>query len=129
MKLSILTATYNRADYLTKLYKSIVDNLCDNVEIEWLIMDDGSDDNTVEIISSFDEKENLQIKFYKQQNQGKMAALNNLMCYVTGELVMDCDSDDCFVKGAFTEIYNRKDILLNDPKLYALIFLKNESMR
>lgn len=129
MKLSILTATYNRANYLTKLYKSIVDNLCDNVEIEWLIMDDGSDDNTEEVVKRFLNTENLEIKFYKQENQGKMQALNNLINYVTGELLMDCDSDDYFVENAFKEIYNKKDVLLNDPKLYGLIFLKNEHKR
>lgn len=46
MKLSILTATYNRANLLKRLYESILLNLIDELEIEWLIMDDGSDDNT-----------------------------------------------------------------------------------
>ena len=40
MKISILTATYNRAKYLKKLYKSIINNLDANFYIEWLIMDD-----------------------------------------------------------------------------------------
>lgn len=46
MKLSILTATYNRANLLKRVYKSIVDNLYDKLDVEWLIMDDGSNDNT-----------------------------------------------------------------------------------
>ena len=40
MKISILTATYNRAKYLNKLYESIIKNLDANIYIEWLIMDD-----------------------------------------------------------------------------------------
>ena len=51
MKLSILTATYNRADYLEKLYKSILDNIeTSNLKTEWIIINDGSTDNTEEVI-------------------------------------------------------------------------------
>ena len=46
MKISILTATYNRAKHLSKLYESIVDNITSSLQIEWLIMDDGSTDET-----------------------------------------------------------------------------------
>lgn len=129
MKLSILTATYNRADYLIKLYESIVNNLYNYLDIEWLIMDDGSTDNTNEVVNQFSERANLKIKYFKQDNQGKMQSLNNLMKYVTGELVMDCDSDDYFVENAFKEIYNKKDILLNDDNLYGLIFQRKQNAR
>ncbi len=125
MKLSILTATYNRGDLLVRLYQSILNNLYDKLSIEWLIMDDGSTDNTEDIVKRFKEKEGFHIKFFKQRNQGKMQAINNLMQYVTGELVMDCDSDDYFVNNSFKEIYSKKDILFEND-LYALIFLKYE---
>lgn len=127
IKLSILTATYNRANFLEILYKSIVDNLYDRMDIEWLIMDDGSEDNTQEIIKNFIEKNHLEIKTFKQSNSGKMQAINNLMEHVTGELVMVCDSDDHFENDAFKQIYNKRDILLQDDSLYGLVFLKNES--
>ena len=101
MKFSILTATYNRAKYLPRLYKSMVDNMDDSYEIEWLIMDDGSTDNTEEVCKNFVNKKNLVVKYYKQENQGKMQAINNLGQYVSGELWIECDSDDYFVKNAF----------------------------
>ena len=51
MKLSILTATYNREKYLHKLYKSILSNLeTSNIKAEWIIIDDGSTDNTKNIV-------------------------------------------------------------------------------
>ena len=125
MKLSILTATYNRGDYLNRLYESIKNNIIEELLIEWLIMDDGSVDNTENIVSQFNPVKNLEIKYYKQENQGKMQAINNLMQYVTGELVMDCDSDDYFINNSFNKIYEKKDILLNDTSLYALVFLRN----
>jgi len=129
MKLSILTATYNRADLLGRLYESIKDNIYKQLDIEWLIMDDGSTDNTEETVKKFEKNsiEHLEIKYYKQENKGKMQAINNLMEHISGELVMDCDSDDYFVNDAFKQIYNHKDILLNDDSLYGLLFLKNEN--
>ena len=127
MKLSILTATFNRADLITRLYNSIVENLYDKLDVEWLIMDDGSSDDTENVVKSFKNINNLDIHYFKQENQGKMQAINNLMEHVTGELVMDCDSDDYFVNDAFSKIYEKSEILLNDDSIYALIFLKNEN--
>ena len=127
MKLSILTATYNRADLITRLYNSIVENLYDKLAVEWLIMDDGSSDDTESVVKNFKNRNNLDIHYFKQENKGKMQAINNLMEHVTGELVMDCDSDDYFVNDAFSKIYEKREILLNDDSLYALIFLKNEN--
>ena len=94
MKLSILTATYNRATFLSKLYNSIIENLDSGLEIEWSIMDDGSNDNTREIVEKFIEEQKIEIKYNFQENQGKMAGINNLMSLATGDLIVDCDSDD-----------------------------------
>lgn len=127
MKFSILTATYNRAKYLPKLYKSIVDNIDEDYEMEWLIMDDGSTDNTEEVCKSFVDEKNLVVKYYKQENQGKMQAINNLAKYVSGELWIECDSDDYFVKNALKIIDKKSTMLQENKNLYALVFLKNEN--
>ena len=52
MKISILTPTYNRANLLDKLYASILvnSNSCNNIQIEWLVMDDGSIDNNIRVV-------------------------------------------------------------------------------
>ncbi len=124
MKISILTATYNRADDLERLYTSLVVNSNSNVEYEWLIMDDGSTDKTKLIIDNFKKQNIVKIEYHYQENQGKMSAINNLMQYVTGDLVMACDSDDYFATGAFDIIKKYEDLLLNDDTVYALAFLK-----
>ena len=56
VKISVLTPTYNRANFLKKLYQSLIENSKYDVEIEWLIMDDGSRDNTKEIVIEFKEE-------------------------------------------------------------------------
>lgn len=124
MKFSILTATYNRAKYLPRLYKSMVDNMDDSYEIEWLIMDDGSTDNTEEVCKNFVNKKNLVVKYYKQENQGKMQAINNLGQYVSGELWIECDSDDYFVKNAFQIIKQHYEKNKEQQDIYAFAFLK-----
>ena len=55
MKISVLTATYNREKLLNRLYNSLVENSKYDVEIEWIIMDDGSTDNTKNIIQWINE--------------------------------------------------------------------------
>ena len=87
MKISVLTATYNRAEDLEKLYTSLVINSNSNIEFEWLVMDDGSTDRTKVVIENFIKQNIVNIKYFYQENQGKMAAINNLMKEVTGDIV------------------------------------------
>ena len=61
MKISVLTPTYNRADLLENLYKSLIENSSYGVEIEWLIMNDGSTDNTKEKVDEFLKQEKIDI--------------------------------------------------------------------
>ena len=69
---SILTPTFNRAKYLPKLYECLCKQ--DNVDFEWIIVDDGSTDNTKEIVSGFEKI--FPIKYHYQQNTGKPSAMN-----------------------------------------------------
>lgn len=123
MKLSILTATYNRASFLERLYNSIVQNLNSGLEVEWLIMDDGSADETTKIVQRFIDEKKVEIKYKKQENQGKMTAINNLMQYVTGDLIVDCDSDDYFTSNAFKIIKEEVEKTERNT-LYGICFLK-----
>lgn len=122
MKISILTPAYNRGEKLNKLYTSLLVNNNSNVDIEWLVMDDGSTDKTKYIVTNFIKQNIINIKYYYQENQGKMAALNNLVRYATGDVIIECDSDDYFTVGAFDTIAKYEDKLKDG--IYALVFLK-----
>lgn len=121
MKISILTPTYNRGELLKKLYNSLLENADYGMQIEWLIMDDGSTDETQEIVENFS-KEKIDIKYFKQENKGKMEAINNLIKHATGELIVDCDSDDYFTKDAFKIVKDEYE--KNTEEIYGLCFLK-----
>ncbi len=126
MKLSILTATYNRSNYLPKLYESIKENLKYNVTPEWIIVDDGSTDDTKNIVQSFIDENKVIIKYLYQKNSGKMSAINEAVKMATGDLIVDCDSDDCFTNNSFEIIEKNVKKLLQNKELYGLVFLKSE---
>ena len=124
MKISVLTPTYNRATLLKKLYNSLIENSKYNVDIEWLIMDDGSKDNTKKIVEDFIKEKKIEIKYYYQENQGKMVALNKLVGQASGELIIDCDSDDYFTEDAFDIISKAFLENKNTENVYGICFLK-----
>jgi glycosyltransferase involved in cell wall biosynthesis len=89
MKVSIIMPTYNDAMHIASSIQSVVDQTF--VDWELLIMDDGSKDNTEEIVLAFNDK---RISYFKQENQGQLVALNNLCPYITGDVVLMLHSDD-----------------------------------
>ena len=127
MKLSILTATYNRGKYLQKLYDSIKANLKYNLNCEWIIVDDGSNDDTKKYIKQFIDENIISIIYYYQKNNGKMSAINEAVKLASGSLMVDCDSDDYFVPDAFQKIEKNANRLLENENLYGMVFLKKEN--
>ena len=127
MKLSVLTPTYNRADTLEKLYTSLVLNSYSNLDFEWIIMDDGSTDKTSMLVNGFINQKIIDIKYFKQENKGKMSAMNELVKYATGDVMITCDSDDYFTPDAFDEIRRNMHLLEENDDTYALAFLIQDS--
>jgi glycosyltransferase involved in cell wall biosynthesis len=124
MKVSVLTTTYNRCEELEKLYTSLVVNAQSGVDFEWLIMDDGSTDKTKVNVQNYIKQNIFHIEYYYQKNQGKMAAINNLMEHVNGDICFTCDSDDQLTVNCMDIIKKHSKKLLNDETVYALLFLK-----
>ena len=129
MKLSILTATYNRGNFLKRIYKSILDNLNCSLDIEWIIIDDGSIDNTKNIIKQIKEENKFEIKYIWQENSGKMKSINKGVKNATGELIVDCDSDDYFLEDSFKTILENLEYLFSKDDIYAICFLKKDLNR
>lgn len=90
--LTIFTPTYNRAHTLVRTYQSLCQQTCKN--FEWLIIDDGSTDNTKEIVEQWIAEADFTIRYIHQENQGMHGAHNTAYKNIRTELNTCIDSDD-----------------------------------
>lgn len=100
--ITIFTPTYNRAYSLPKLYKSLCDQSAQN--FVWLVVDDGSSDNTRELIDKWSQEGKVPIQYFYQENQGKPAAHNLGVEKTDTELFVCVDSDDWLLPEATQKI-------------------------
>lgn len=103
MFLTVVTPTYNRAHTLERVYKSICKQTFK--DFEWIIIDDGSTDNTKEIVEGFINEAKFKIRYYYKENGGRHSALNYSYQFIESEYVINIDSDDEFSDNAFELIY------------------------
>lgn len=124
-KLTIFTPTYNRAYILGKLYESLINQTCK--EFIWLIVDDGSKDNTKELVTGWIKENKIEIKYIFQTNGGKMRAHNTGVKNCETELFLCVDSDDYIVENAVDIILKVSDKLLDRDDLSAIVGYKGLS--
>ena len=91
MLITVFTATYNRANTITRLFESLKNQSFKN--FEWLIVDDGSTDYTEAIVESFDPLGDFPIRYIKKENGGKHTAYNIGLNEARGSLFFNVDSD------------------------------------
>ena len=96
--ISVFTPTYNRADLLHRLYDTLILQTYKN--FEWVIVDDGSKDNTKDVVSSFVKEGKLNIHYVQQENGGKHRAINTGVKLAKGEIFFILDSDDILPNNA-----------------------------
>jgi len=102
--ISILTPTYNRAHTLPRLYKSLKQQTMK--DFEWIIVDDGSTDNTKYIVEKWIKEINLfNIIYIKQKNGGKHRALNKGIPHAKYDYIYIVDSDDYLTDDAVEKIH------------------------
>lgn len=102
-KITIHTATYNRAYILGKAYNSLRNQTIK--DFEWIISDDGSTDNTEELVKKWMKADNgFEIHYYKLSHVGIPRALNNGVQHSNAEWFMMLDSDDYFVPETIEKI-------------------------
>lgn len=89
---TVFTPTYNRAHTLHRVYDSL--SVQTFRDFEWLIIDDGSNDNTAELIKKWQAEAFFTIRYIYQENKGKHVASNIGIREARGELFLFFDSDD-----------------------------------
>ena len=100
---TVFTPTYNRAYILGDLYHSLQRQTC--MDFEWLIVDDGSADDTKALIASWQGEENpFPIRYVYQENGGKCRAINRGLKEADGRLFFTVDSDDYLTDDAIEKV-------------------------
>ena len=107
-KVSIIIPTYNQSQYLEEAIESALNQTYKNIEI--IIVDDGSTDNTPEVIKSFDNK----IIYIQQKNKGASSARNTGIKKANGEYIAFLDADDMWLKN---KLENQIKFIQNNPEI------------
>ncbi|MEC0228030.1 glycosyltransferase family 2 protein [Paenibacillus alba] len=101
-KLTVFTPTYNRAYCLVQCYESLKRQT--SKDFIWLIIDDGSTDNTHELVASWQAENEILIRYHHQENQGMHGAHNTAYQLINTELNVCIDSDDYMPDNAVEQI-------------------------
>lgn len=115
---TIFTPAYNRAYILPKLYQSLCNQTSN--EFEWLIVDDGSSDNTQLLIQSYIDEDKINIRYIKQTNGGKHRAINTGLKEAKGDLFFIVDSDDYITDFAVDWILKTSMVIMQDESFAGL---------
>ncbi len=119
MKITVFTPTYNRAYIIEKLYASLKRQTFK--DFEWLVVDDGSTDDTAVLFSRLqNETTDFPIKYLRQSNLGKCQAINTALDHASGLLFFTVDSDDYLTDDALEKIALWEEALPKDKPFCGL---------
>lgn len=91
--ISIIIPTYNKSQYLKEAIESVLNQTYKEIEV--IVVDDGSTDNTGEVVKSFDDP---RVIYFFQKNKGPAAARNSGLRRAKGKYIAFLDSDDLWLK-------------------------------
>ncbi len=129
---TIFIPTYNRAHLLSRTLESIWTQSYKDFEV--IIIDDGSEDNTKQVVQQWIEKSYFPIRYFYQINRGKPSAHNRAVRLARGYFFMCLDSDDILAPTALEDLKNAwNDIPADERKKFAGVegnchFLQNKKI-
>lgn len=117
-KIIILMSTYNGEKYLREQIESILALNTENMKIDILVRDDGSEDRTKAILQNYAEK-NKQIKWYSGENKGPAKSFIELLNKAKGyDFYAFCDQDDVWKKDKIKVAIDKMQYTIEKPTLY-----------
>lgn len=122
--ITIITTTYNREYCLGNLYESLLKQ--ENKNFKWLVIDDGSTDNTKQLIANYQTENKISIQYKYHSNMGMTASRNVGYDLSDTELSVIIDSDDWLAEDAIDKIeeaWNKID----DEKIAGIISLNRRT--
>ena len=119
-RITVFTPTYNRAYIIEKLYNSLKRQ--NYVDFEWLVVDDGSSDNTEDIFKIWSNENNpFTIRYYKTENVGKHRAINMGLDLADGEIFFTVDSDDELTNDALFKINQWFEQIADNDEIQGIV--------
>ena len=117
--ITVFTATYNRGHLIQRIYQSLLRQK--EYNFEWLVIDDGSQDQTEDLFNDWTSRDNpFEIRYYKQENRGLIRTLNRGIELARGEYFAKIDSDDYVVDDYTTNISKWVASIENSTSIYAV---------
>lgn len=120
-RFTVFTATYNRVHTLLRVYDSLAAQTYR--DFEWLVVDDGSTDDTARLIERWQQEAAFPIRYLRQANQGKHVATNRGVAEAEGELFLVLDSDDACVPQALERFARHWDAVPDRARFSAVTAL------
>ncbi len=95
INLTVVTPTYNRAYTLNRVFDSLMQQTYR--DFKWLVVDDGSTDNTADLVHEYKEKAWFPVEYALKNHAGKYEAVNLSYQLVDTKYIINCDSDDAML--------------------------------
>lgn len=121
--LAIVTPTFNRAHLLNVAFESLIKQT--SKDFAWYVVDDGSADNTNQVIEELKTKADFDVVYLKKENGGKHTAINLALDAVKEELLLIFDSDDELTFDAVETVVKDYQEIKNNNKICGMGYLKS----
>lgn len=119
LKLSIIIPVYNKEEYLSRCFDSIISQIDINGnQFEILVIDDGSKDKSHSIIEKYVNNYHTLFTYIRQENSGVSVARNNAIQKASGDFVLFLDADDELIEGSLQKVY---DFLVQNDSIDMLV--------
>jgi len=100
-KISIVTPSYNQGEYIERTITSILNQ--DYPDFEYIVMDGGSDDETINILKKYEDR----LIWQSERDKGQTDAINKALKLVTGDIFCYVNSDDMLMPDALKKVANK----------------------
>lgn len=121
--ITVFTPSYNRKHLLKDLYESLLVQDTDN--FEWLIVDDGSKDDTEAYIKELKKENKININYIYKANGGKLSAYNVGLDNAKGDIFLCIDSDDIFKENVLAKIESDFKEIRNNKEIAGIMYVQN----
>ena len=105
MKVSVIIPAYNTEEYMSQCLESILAQTLQEIEI--LVVDDGSTDQTLKVLKDYEERYPEKVRVFHKENGGQASARNLALTYARGEFLGFVDSDDWISPEMYEEMYDK----------------------